>query len=73
MATLEVYNLDQSIIMSALMSGLQKNDLKWSLAKTYPKDLVDMLARAEKYAQMEEAFMQEEISATSILEGGKKM
>lgn len=44
MATLEICNLDQSVIMSALMKGLLKNDLKKSLAKTYPKDIIGMLA-----------------------------
>lgn len=50
MATLDVCNLDQSVTMSALMSGLQRNDLKRSLTKIYPRDFVGMLARTEKYA-----------------------
>ncbi|XP_073104419.1 uncharacterized protein [Elaeis guineensis] len=37
-ATLEVHDLDQSVAMSAMMSRLQKNDLKKSLLKTYPRD-----------------------------------
>lgn len=38
--------------MSALAKGLLKNDLKKSLAKTYPKDFVRMLALAKKNTQM---------------------
>ena len=53
---LEVRNLDQSIAMAALKGGLQKNGLRYPLKKTYLKDFVDMLARAEKYARADEAF-----------------
>ena len=55
-AILKVQNLYESIAMAAMMSGLLKNDLKKSLIKTYPRTLLNMLIRAEKYAHMEEAF-----------------
>lgn len=55
------------------MSNLQKSDLKRTLIKTYPRDFIDMLAWDEKYAWIEDAFMQEEAPATSILRGGERM
>ena len=48
--------MDQSVAMAALKGGLQKNDLLFSLEKKYPRNFVDLLARAEGYAQAEEAF-----------------
>ena len=41
--------------MVVLKDGLQKNDLLFSLKK-YPRNFTDILARAEGYAQAEEAF-----------------
>ena len=55
-AALEVRNLDQSVAMAALKSGLQKNDLLFSQEKKYPKDFTDLLARVEGYVRVEEAF-----------------
>ncbi|KAG1326718.1 putative Retrotransposon gag protein [Cocos nucifera] len=55
-AALEVRDLDQSVAMAALKSGLQKNDLLFSLEKKHPRDFADMLARAESYVRAEEAF-----------------
>ena len=55
-AALEVRNLDQSVAMATLKGGLQKNNLFYSLEKKYPKDFVDLPARAEGYARAEEAF-----------------
>lgn len=49
------------------MSGLQKNDLKSLLIKTYPRDFANMLARAKKYVRMEDIFMQEETPVTSLI------
>ena len=48
--------MDQSIAMAILKDGLQKNNLLFFLEKKYPKNFVDMLARADGYARMEEAF-----------------
>lgn len=70
--TLDVWNLDQSTTMSVLMSDLQKNDLKWSLTKTYLKDFRGMLARAEKYARMKKTFILERAPSTSTLGGGER-
>ena len=47
MATLEVCNLDQSVVMSVMMDGLLKNDLKKSLMKAFARDYPNMLTRAE--------------------------
>lgn len=73
MATLKVYDLAQSITMTALMNVLWKNDLKKLLIKTYPRDFTDMLNWVKKYAHMEDAFMQKEFPATSLLRGGGKL
>nr|XP_010920776.1 uncharacterized protein LOC105044540 [Elaeis guineensis] len=58
-ATLEIHDLDQSTTMAVMMGCLLKNNLKKSLTKTYHRDFLDMLARAEKYAHMEEVFVEE--------------
>ena len=42
--------------MAVLKGGLQKNDLLFSLEKKYPKNFADLLAQAEGYTQVEEAF-----------------
>ena len=55
-AALEVRNLDQSIAMAALKGGLQKNNLLFSLKKKYPINFADLLARAEGYIRVKEAF-----------------
>ena len=55
-ATLEVWNLDQSIAMAALKGGLQKNNILFFLEKKYPKDFADLLAQTEGYVRAEEAF-----------------
>lgn len=73
MVTLEVHNLDKSITLSALINGLQKNDLKKSLIKTYPQDFANILAQAEKYTWIENTFIQEDIPVTSLLGGGRKL
>ena len=69
--TLEVQNLDQSTMMATMMSGLLKNDLKKSLIKTYPWDLLDMLAYAEKYVRMEEAFIDDTPTSLAVLGSSK--
>ena len=51
--------------MVVMMDGLLKNDLKKSLIKIYLRDFSDMLAYAEKYACMEEIFV-EEIPVSSV-------
>lgn len=49
-----------------------KNDLKRLVTKIYPQDLTNMLAQIEKYAQMEDAFIEEEAPTTSILGSGER-
>ena len=58
-------------MMAAMMGGLLKNDLKKLLIKTYPQDFSDMLACAEKYACMEEAFA-DDPPASFIVTGSNK-
>lgn len=70
---MEVRDLDPSVTMLALMSGLLKNDIKRSLTKTYPRDFADMLAWTEKYARTEDASVEEEIPITSILGGAMRV
>ena len=68
---LEICDLNQSTMMAMMMDGLLKNDLKRSLIKTYLRDFLDMLAHAEKYARMEEAFA-DDLPASSIAAGSTK-
>ena len=42
--------------MAVLKGGLLKNDLQYSLEKTYPRDFTDMLVRAKKYVRADEVF-----------------
>ena len=57
--------------MTALKSGLQKNDLLFSLEKKYPRDFADLLARAEGYVRAEEAFkLKDEEAAKEQQVGG---
>ena len=53
-ATLEVYNLDESLVMSALKWGLRTFRLTYSLDKTPTKSYAEVLARAEKYIRADE-------------------
>ena len=69
-AALEVWNLDQSVAMAALKGGLQKNDLLFSLEKKYPRDFANLLARAEGYAQAEEAFKMKDEEAVRKRQAG---
>ena len=63
--------MDQSVAMAALKSGLQKNDLLFFLKKKYPRDFTDLLARAEGYTRVEEAFkMKDEEIAKERQAGG---
>ena len=56
---LEVRDLDQSVAMAALKGGLLRNGLRYSVEKTYPQDIVDMLAWMEKYVRADKAFENE--------------
>ena len=52
--TLKVWYLDESVAMIALKAKLLQNDLLF-LLKKYPKDFIEMLEQAKKYAHVEEA------------------
>ena len=67
---LEVQNLDQSVVMAALKSGLPKNDLLFFLKKKYPRDFADLLARAEGYVRAEEAFKLKDKEAVKERQAG---
>ena len=56
--TLKVCDLDQLVAMTTLKAGLLKNDFIFSLEKRYPKDVIEMLMKAKKYANAEEAYGQ---------------
>ena len=77
MVILEVRDLDQSIVMSAMIYELLKNDLKKSLIKIFSQNYPDMLVCAEKYARTEEIFAKETpvgsvvAGRISTLQGGK--
>lgn len=56
MATLEVWELDQSVAMMALKSELQKNAFLFSLKKKSLKNFIEILAQVEKYTNAEEGY-----------------
>ena len=56
--------------MAALKSGLQKNDLLFSLEKKYPRNFTDLLAQAEGYARAEKVFKLKDEEATKEQQAG---
>ena len=63
--------MDQLVAMAALKSGLQKNDLLFSLEKKYPKDFTGLLAQIEGYVRAEEVFkLKDEEAAKEWQAGG---
>lgn len=56
-ATLEIYNMDESIAMLALKRGLRSFRFTYSLDKTYPKSYSELLTHAQKYIRVEEAIV----------------
>lgn len=54
--TLKVCNLDQSITIMVLKSGLQNNAFIFFLEKTYPKSFIEMPIRMERYTNSKEAY-----------------
>ena len=67
-----MHDLDQLVTVIILKDGLLKNDLQYSLEKSYPHDFVEMLSRAKKYMQMDEAFEDESMSGVSLKERKKE-
>ena len=62
--------MDQSVAIATLKSGLQKNDLLFSLKKRYPRDFADLLAQAEGYARAKEAFKLKDEEAAKEWQAG---
>ncbi|KAK6162763.1 hypothetical protein DH2020_002604 [Rehmannia glutinosa] len=54
-AALDVPSATQEVLSSALFQGLQESDFFKSIAKRPAKNFDDLLARAEKYVNLEEA------------------
>ena len=54
-ATLKITDLDQTIAMTAMKDGLRPSKFLFSLKKSFPMDYAEMLSRADKYANAEEA------------------
>lgn len=52
---LEVSSLAPDILTRAFSHGLHEGDFVWSLAKKPPHDYDELLARAERYVNVEEA------------------
>lgn len=55
-ASLEVCNLDQAMAMATLKGSMLKNNLFFSLEKTYPRGFVKMQAQAEKAFKLQDAY-----------------
>ena len=69
---LEVRNLDQSVVITVLMDGLLKNDLKRLLIKSFPQDYARMLDRAIKYSNLEEAFANDIPTNSAVARSNKE-
>ena len=55
MTNLKVIDLDQTIAMMAMKDGLRPSRFLFSLKKRFSMDYAEMLSRADKYANIEEA------------------
>ena len=62
--TLEVSDLDQTVAMSTMKGGLRPTRFSLSLEKWFSTSFIEMLARAEKYANAEEAMSTKRSLAT---------
>lgn len=51
---LEIKNLNQVVVMVALMGGLKRHSFSYSLAKRPPQDLQELLSHAKKYINADE-------------------
>ena len=54
MEPFEIIDLDQTVVMIAMKGGLRPFIFFFSLKKRFPTDYMEMLVRAEKYANAEE-------------------
>ncbi|XP_057949272.1 uncharacterized protein LOC131144550 [Malania oleifera] len=53
-ATLEAHNLDMGVALAALTTALQPGSFLYSLGKNPPVDMGELMARAQKYINLEE-------------------
>ncbi|XP_057956357.1 uncharacterized protein LOC131149690 [Malania oleifera] len=53
-ATLEIRNLDMGLALAALTTALQPGSFLYSLRKNPPMDMGELMARAQKYINLEE-------------------
>ena len=56
---MEITDLDQTVAMTAMKGGLKPSRFLFSLEKRFPVDYAEMLSRADKYANAEEAMASE--------------
>ena len=71
-ATLEISDLDQTVAMTTMKGGLKTSRFLFSLEKRFPADYAEMLARAEKYANAEEAMAARKDTSSSRPEKREK-
>lgn len=57
---LKVCNLDQSVEMSTLKKGLKGGPFYFSLSKRFSYNLTEMLARTNKYINIEEGMVEKQ-------------
>ena len=55
-AVLEINEVDDQVIMTTFQAGLNNPDLIFSLGKTLPTSMTDLLFKAQKYMNGEDAF-----------------
>ena len=70
--TLEVIDLDQMVAMSAMKGALKPSRFFFSLEKKFSTSFLEMLSRAEKYPNVEEAFMVRKTSVPSASDKEKE-
>ena len=56
-AVLEIDEADDQVIMTTFQAGLNNPDLIFSLGKTPPTSMMDLLFKAQKYMNWEDALM----------------
>ena len=56
-AVLEIDEADDQVIMTTFQAGLNNPDLIFSLGKTPPTSMMDLLFKAQKYMNWEDAHM----------------
>ena len=69
---LEIYDLDQTVIMSTMKDRLRHSIFIFNLKKKFPADDAELLTRAEKYSNAEEAMAARRDALTNRVERGNK-